>query len=157
MSFVFRPLCVRSLVFCLAASFTSLLSTPAANAQASSGTTTLDRQLQRIDFGINGVGSFSKDISGTNYLGQHLVQKTSSTLGALVQLRYTKSPWVGGEFNLGYARYSRDYNLYFAGSVQTNTIEYTLGYVAHPPHPILGMQPFLAGGGGLLYFHPTSG
>lgn len=157
MSFVSRPLCVRSLVLCLAASLTSLLATPAANAQASSGTSTLDRQLERIDLGIGAVGSFSKDVSGTNYLGQNIDQKTSSTVGALVQFRYTKSPWIGGEFNLGYARYSHDFNLYFTGSVQTNTIEYTAGYVAHPPHPILGMQPFLGGGGGLLYFHPTSG
>ncbi len=157
MSFVSRPLCVRSLVLCLAASLTSLMATPAANAQASSGTSTLDRQLERVDFSINGVGSFTPDISGTNYLGQHLDIKTSSTLGALIQLRYTKSPWIGAEVNLGYARYTRDYNLYFTGSVQSNTVEYTAGYVAHPPHPILGMQPFISAGGGLLYFHPTSG
>lgn len=157
MSFVSRPLCVRSLVLCLAASLTSFLATSAAHAQASAATTTLEKQLERIDFGINGIGSFTPNLSGTNYLGQHVTQKTSSTLGALIQLRYTKSPWIGGEFNLGYARYTRDYNLFFTGSVQSNTIEYTAGYVAHPPHPVFGFQPFLAGGGGLLYFHPTAG
>jgi hypothetical protein len=157
MSFVSRPLCVRSLVLCLAASLATLLATSAANAQASTGTTTLEKQLSRIDFGIGAIGSFTPDLSGPNYLGQPLTMTTSSTVGGLVQLRYTKSPWIGGEFNLGFARYARDYNLYFAGSVQSNTIEYTAGYVAHPPHPILTMQPFFGGGGGLLYFHPTAG
>jgi opacity protein-like surface antigen len=157
MSFVSRPLCVRSLVLSLAASLTALLASPAAHAQASSGTSTLDRQLERIDFGINGVGSFTHDVAGTNYLGQSLTHKTSNTFGALITFRYTKSPWIGGEFNIGYARYTHNYNRYLAGGVQTNSFEYTAGYVAHPPHLLLGAQPFLAAGGGLLYFHPTSG
>jgi len=167
MSSVPRPLCVRSLVFCLAASLTALLATPAAHAQATTGTSALDRQLERIDFGVGGVGIFTKDVSGTNYRGQNVDHNTSNTFGALVEIRYTKSPWVGGEFNVGYARYTHNFTT--TGQVstppsfipflsaQTNSFEFTLGYLAHPPHPIHGLQPFFGGGYGLLYFHPTSG
>lgn len=157
MSSVSRPLSVRSLVFCLAACLTASMATAAAHAQATTGTSSLDRQLERIDFAINGVGSFTKDVSGTNYLNQPLDHNTSNTFGALIQFRYTKSPWIGEEFNIGYARYTHNFNQYVIGGAQTNTFEYTLGYVAHPPHQFLGAQPFFGGGGGLLYFHPTSG
>ena len=33
--------------------------------------------------------------------------------------------------------------------------EFTLGYVARPPHPIFGAQPFLGGGAGSIEFKPT--
>ena len=157
MSSVSRPLGVRSLVFCLAACLTASLATPAAHAQATSGTTPLERQLGRVDFAVGGVGSFTRDVSGTNVLHQSLDHNTSNTFGALITFRYTKSSWKGAEFNIGYARYTHNFNQYIIGGAQTNTFEYTLGYVAHPPHQILGAQPFLAGGGGLLYFRPTSG
>lgn len=160
MSSVSRSLGLWSLVLCLAA----LPATQTAHAQATSGTTPLDRQLERLDLGINAMGSITKDVSGANYLGQQVDHNTSNTVGALVTFRYTKSPWIGAEFNIGYARYSHNYNIgangqYLATTlpVQSNSFEYTLGYIAHPPHPIGGFQPFFGGGYGLLYFHPTSG
>ncbi len=158
MSSVSRPLGVRSLVFCLAACLTAFMATAAAHAQATTGTSSLDRLLDRTDFAISGVGSFTKDVSGTNaQYNQPLDHNTSNTFGALITFRYTKSPYVGGEFNIGYARYTHNFSDYIIGGAQTNTFEYTLGYVAHPPHQFLGAQPFIGGGGGLLYFHPTSG
>jgi opacity protein-like surface antigen len=107
--------------------------------------------------GVSGVGSFTKDVSGTNYLGVPLTQNSSNTLGALVTVRYTKSPWIGGEFNYGYSRYTQNFSNYIVGGAQTNATEYTLGYVAHPGRTILGAHPFLAGGVGATAFRPTPG
>lgn len=148
-----RPLLVRSFFFCLLAA----LAVPALRAQAVTGNPTLDRQISRIDVGVSGIGVFTKDVSGTNYLGVKLDQKTGSTLGALVTIRYTKSPWMGVEFNYGYARYTQNYSNYIVGGAQNNASEYTLGYVAHPAHQLFGMQPFLAGGLGSTAFRPTPG
>jgi hypothetical protein len=82
--------------------------------------------------------------------GQSITQYGSNTLGALVSIGYTAKPYVGFEFNYGYARYTENYT--GAGSVvccttndfqiQTGADEITLGYVAHPPHPIFGLQPY---------------
>jgi hypothetical protein len=153
MSNVSRALLVRSLVFCLFAT----LAAPAVRAQATSSNPALDKQLSRLDFAISGIGSFTKDVSGTNYLGVKVTQNAASTLGALITVRYTKSPWIGGEFNYGYARYTQNFSNYVIGGAQTNANEYSLGYVAHPPHLILGAQPFVAGGAGSTAFRPTPG
>jgi hypothetical protein len=164
---VSRPLCVRSLVLCLAASLTAIVATPAAYAQATSGSTGLERQLERLDLGLNAIGSITKDVSGANYLNQTVDHNTSTTVGALAQIRYTKSAWKGAEFNIGYARYSQNFTTTAPATtppsavpylpVQTNSFEFTLGYVAHPNYQFFGAKPFFGGGGGLLYFHPTSG
>jgi hypothetical protein len=161
---VSRLLCARSLVLSLGAALTALLASPAAVAQATSGQSALDRQLSRIDLAASGIGSFTGDVTGTNYLGQTVTDKTSTTFGPLVTFRYTKSPWIGGEGNIGFARYTHNFSRSAVTgfpatilSVQANTLEYTVGYVAHPQHPIFGFQPFFGGGGGLLYFRPTSG
>jgi hypothetical protein len=153
MSNASRLLLVRSLVFCLFAS----LAVPALRAQAVSGNPTLDKHLSRIDFGVSGFGSFTKDVSGTNIAGVKLDQNAGSTVGALITIRYTKSPWIGGEFNYAYARYTQNFSNYLVGGAQTNANEYTLGYVAHPTRQFLGMQPFIAGGLGSTAFRPTPG
>ncbi len=118
--------------------------------------TTLDRQLSRIDLAVTGVGQFTGDVSGTNYLGKSLTQKASSTLGALVTLRYIKSPLVGFEGNYGYARYTENFSSYVFGGAQTKATEYTLGYVAHTP-AIFGLHPFASVGAGSIAFRPTPG
>jgi hypothetical protein len=151
-----RQSCVWTILLCLLGAFAG--STAQGQTQ-----TTLDRQLSHIDLGVSGTGNFTRDVSGTTYLDVPLTQKASNTLGALVTIRYTKSPFVGFEFNYGYARFTQHYysqgveifNL--AGGVQSTAGEYTLGYVAHPRRQIFGMQPFLGGGVGLLNFKPTSG
>ncbi len=153
MSNVSRALLVRSLVLCLFAA----LAAPAVRAQATSGNPTLDKHLARLDLGISGIGAFTKDVSGTNTFGVKLTQNTSNTFGALGTIRYTKSPWIGGEFNFAYARYTQNFSNYIVGGAQTNATEYTLGYAAHPPHLILGAQPFIAGGAGSTAFRPTPG
>ena len=148
-----RPRLVRSLVACLFAA----LAVPAVRAQAVSGNPTIDRHLSRLDFGVGGFGSITKDVSGTNYLGVNLTQQTSNTVGALIQVRYTKSPWLGFEFNYSYARYTQNFSNYITTGVQTNANEYTLGYIAHPARQFAGMQPFFGGGLGSTAFRPTPG
>jgi opacity protein-like surface antigen len=153
MSIVSRPLRARSVVFCLFAA----LAAPVAHAQATTGNPALEKQLSRIDFAINGIGSFTKGVTGTNYLGVKLTQDGSNTFGALVTIRYTKSPYIGGEFNYTYARYTQNFSQYIVGGAQTNASEYSLGYVAHPPHPLFGANPFFAVGAGSSAFRPTTG
>jgi opacity protein-like surface antigen len=153
MSIVSRPLRAWSVVFCLFAT----LAAPVAHGQATSGNPALEKQLSRIDFAANGIGSFTKGVTGTNYLGVKLTQDGSNTFGALVTVRYTVSPYLGGEFNYTYARYTQNFSQYIVGGAQTNASEYSLGYVAHPPHPIFGTKPFIAGGAGSTAFRPTPG
>lgn len=149
-----RPRLVRSLVFCLFAA----LAVPVTHAQAISGNPTIDRHLSRLDIGIGGIGSITKDVSGINVRDHAaLDQKASSTVGALFQIRYTKSPWVGFEFNYAYARYTQNFSNYITTGVQNNANEYTLGYVAHPAHQFAGLQPFFGGGAGSTAFRPTPG
>jgi outer membrane protein with beta-barrel domain len=164
MSIVFRPMRVWSLVFCLFFIFAD----SSAHAQATSGNPTLNRYLSHIDLGLGAIGIFTKGVQGTNYLGENLQQNTGSTVGALITVRYTKSPYLGFEFNYSYARYTQRFQKIAAdgtkdwypgliGGVQNNVNEYSFGYVAHPPHELLGTKPFLAVGAGTTAFKPTPG
>jgi opacity protein-like surface antigen len=162
MSIVSRPLRVASLVFCLLAT----AATHTARAQATSGNPALDKHLSRIDFAVNGIGAFTKGVSGTNYLNANVDQSASSTLGVLITLRYTKSPYLGGEFNYTFARYTERYrqkqadgtlrDIYLPGGAQSNASEYSLGYVIHPPHLLLTAKPFVSVGVGSTAFRPTT-
>lgn len=124
--------------------------------------TTLSRQLSRIDFSLNGFGNFRSDVSGTNYQDFQIRQGTSNGLGGLVTIRYTKSAFLGAEFNYSFVRYSERYTssalppASFASplNVQTRASEYTLGYVVHAP-TLLGLRPFGAVGLGTTGFYPT--
>ncbi len=153
MSIVSRPLRVWSFVLCLFATAAA----PVTHAQETTGNPELTKQLSRIDFGVSGVGSFTKSVSGTNYLGAKLTQEGSTTFGALITVRYTKSPYIGGEFNYSYARYTQNFSQYFNGGIQQNANEYSLGYVAHPPREFFGAKSFLAAGAGTTAFKPTPG
>jgi hypothetical protein len=130
---------------------------------ASSQTTALSRQLDRVDVAVSGVGAITKGVAGNNYIDQSVTLNASTTLGALVQARYTKSPLIGFEFNYSYARYTENFsgNPFSQPSavntpfgVQTNASEYSLGYVAHLPS-LLGVQPFASVGAGATAFKPT--
>lgn len=134
---------------------------------ASAQTTPLGRQLARVDLGISGAGIFNRQVSGPvlpggapNH-GSSLTQYGSNTLGALATVRYVAKPYVGVEFNYGWARYTENYSPAPNGSslfqIQTTHNEYTLGYLATPPHPIFGLQPFVSGGAGSIEFKPTAG
>lgn len=164
MSIVSRPLRVWSLVFCLFL----ILADSSAHAQATGGNPTLNRYLSRIDLGFSAIGSFTKDVKGTNNRNDSFEQNTGDTLGALISVRYTKSPYLGLEFNYSYARFTQKYQIpqpdgsivWYAGligGVQANANEYSFGYVAHPPHQLLGTKPFLAAGLGTTAFRPTPG
>lgn len=160
MSIVSRSQRVWSLVFCLFAALTV-----SSAAQATGGNPKLNKHLSRIDLAVNGIGVFTKDVTGTNYLNTTFTQHTGSTLGALITVRYTKSPYIGGEFNYTYSRYTQSFrqpgatstagDVYIIGGVQNNASEYSLGYVMHPPHQILGANPFIAVGAGSTAFRPT--
>jgi hypothetical protein len=158
MSIASRSQRVLSLVFCLFAALTV-----SSAAQATGGNPTLNKHLSRIDLAVNGIGVFTKDVKGTNYLGTSFTQHTGSTLGALITIRYTKSPYLGGEFNYTYSRYTQTFRLpdgtdyAIIGGVQNNVSEYSLGYVIHPSHQLLGASPFLAVGAGSTAFRPTKG
>ncbi len=128
--------------------------------------TPLQRQLDRVDFAINGVGEFSKSVRGTNYQGVTFTQKPSNTLGALVTLRYTARPLIGFEFNYGYARYTEHMSNYsplaptltgdyLPGGAQTRASEVTFGYVAHGPD-LLSLHTFASVGVGSFIFTPTT-
>lgn len=125
--------------------------------------TFLSRQLDRLDVAASGAAIFTKSVSGTNPQSEPVSLDASTTLGALVQVRYTKSPLLGAEFNYSYARFTENFSgSPFSGAastgvpfgVQTNASEYTLGYVAHLPS-LLGFQPFAGGGAGATAFKPT--
>jgi hypothetical protein len=134
---------------------------------ASAQTTPLGRQLARVDFGISGAGIFNRQVSGPilpngapNY-NTTLTQFGSNTLGALGTIRYVARPYIGFEFNYGFARYTENYSPAPNGAslfqIQTTHNEYTLGYVATPPHTIFGLQPFVSAGAGSIDFKPTAG
>lgn len=137
-------------------------------ASAQKPLTAFDRQLARIDLGVSGAGSFTTNTTGNSYLPQLIVLKPSTTLGALVQLRYTKSPLLGLEINYGFVRYTDDFtvsnttgtppgNVPYVLGAQTKASEYSVGYVVHAPGTYFGVKPFAGVGVGGLYFTPTGG
>jgi hypothetical protein len=143
---------------------------------AAAQTTALGKQLSRVTFGISGAGEFNNTVSGTViptgapdcYLTPSsntgpctnvLTQFGSNTVGAMATIRYVAKPYIGIEFNYGWARYTQNFSseLTSVFQVQNTANEYTLGYVINPPHPIFGFQPFLAVGAGSTEFKPTGG
>ena len=118
--------------------------------------TGLDKQLSRLDLSVSAMGEFTKGVSGTTIVNAApitLTQNATTTLGALVTLRYTVSPLIGVEGNYSYARFSENYST--IQGVQTKASEYTVGYVAHTPS-FLGVEPFLDAGLGTIAFNPTA-
>jgi hypothetical protein len=152
---VSRVSCVRTVLLCLVAT----LAAPNIKAQESQQTP-LARVLDRIDLGVSGVGQFNMDSNGTaivNAVPTTVHLSPGNTLGALVNIRYIKSPLIGFEVNYGYARYTDTFTPFgaqpFAG-VQQNASEYSAGYVAHFK-PVFGLHPFASAGLGTIAFRPT--
>ena len=133
-----------------------------ASAQSSSTVTPLQRQLARVDVGIAGMGEFTKSVSGvvpnngTQNSGANVTESASKTLGALANIRYVARPYIGVEFNYTYARFDENFTVQPL-RVQTNVDEYSFGYLATPPHPVFGLQPFVSVGAGSTRFKPTAG
>lgn len=135
--------------------------------------TPLEKQLSRVDFSISGMGDFTKNTTGPNELnGLALKDAPGSTLGALATIRYTRSPYLGFEFNYTYSRFVQNFSgtnveppargstsnttaPYVLG-IQATISEFSGGYVAHTPK-ILGIGTFVAVGAGSTEFRPTIG
>ena len=132
----------------------SVVST-SAHAQTST-TKRLAKHIDRMDFALQGAYVSHSSVNGTNYLNQKIDQSASTTFGALVQLRYTKSPLVGFEFNWNYSRSTQTYlrSIYPNLTVQTTPNEFTFGYVYHGPE-IAGIKTFASAGAGATEFKPT--
>lgn len=138
-----------------------------AGAQADAGNapqTRLDRVLSRIDVAASAVGEFDSTASGpvTNRLSANpgnLSVKPTSTVGAMGTIRFQKSPWIGGEFNYRWAKYSYDFNFTNSSvpnfSTQNTANEFTLGYVVHPARELVGFKPFVGVGAGTVEFKPS--
>jgi hypothetical protein len=159
-----RSSCVWTLLLCLLAT----LAAPTAKAQESQHPA-LDKQLDRVDLAVSGVGSLNRNSSGTAVVDGEPTTvdlHPGNTVGVLVTLRYIKSPLLGFELNYGQARYTDTFTPFgilpppgqppVGAGVQQNTAEYTVGYVAHL-HPLFGVKPFAAAGLGTLAFRPTPG
>jgi len=127
----------------------------------------LDKQLARTDLAVSGAGIFNRSSSGpivaagAENTGQVVGNEPSNTFGALATLRYIAKPYVGFEFNYGFARYTENFSnvpgIAPVIGVQTKVNEYTVGYVLTPPHPIFDYQPFVSVGAGSTGFKPTAG
>lgn len=135
--------------------------------------TVLQKQLSRVDFAVSGMGEFTRNTTGPNDLNKlTLADAPGNTLGALVTVRYTRSPYIGFEFNYTYNRFVQNFsginieppppggstnvNVPYKLGVQTTVSEFSGGYVAHTPK-ILGIGTFIALGAGSTEFRPTRG
>lgn len=127
-----------------------------------SAQTALQRQLSKVEFGVSALGQFNHDVSGTVIQngaanqGQPLTESPGNTMGALINLRYTRKPYIGAEFNYTYARYTETFNT-APNFIQTGVDEVSFGYLITPPHQIFGMQPYISAGAGSTRFKPTPG
>jgi len=147
--------------------------------------TALEKQLNKVDLSVAGIGIFNNTVSGpvipqnapnyclydgdtpTNCGSNNITQFGSNTLGALVSIHYPAKPYFGLEFNYSYARYTENYTGPAVTSflpvglstfqVQTKVNEYTFGYLITPPYTIFGLQPFASVGAGPMGFKPTPG
>ncbi len=161
-----------SLAVLLFASIVFAGNTAAAHAQTTAPPTAFQRQLDKIDLSVAGVGIYNSTVTGTVQSGlgaanqgESLTEHGSNTLGALVSIHYPAKPYFGLELNYGYARYTENFEGPALSTflpigttdfqVQTKVNEYTFGYLITPPHLIFGMQPFASAGIGTLAFKPT--
>jgi hypothetical protein len=128
---------------------------------AASAQTKLDRNLGYIDLGVQGIGEFTKNVSGPITVpavdtGSIVTQAASNSAGALATIRFAPRPYFGVEFNGSYGRFTENFsqNPY---QIQTNFNEFTFGYVVTPPYTIFGVKPYASAGGGIIRFAPTTG
>ena len=135
-----------------------------AGAQQTTPPTFLDKQLARMDLGVNAAALINQTVSGpvlpvaAPNANQLESDDQSNTVGALVNVRYVVKPLVGFEFNFLYSRYTENYswptNPVFGA--QTKADEFTLGYIFTPKVKVFGLQPFASAGAGATQFKPTA-
>ena len=131
-----------------------------ASAAAQTETTPFSRAMAKLDLGVSGIGVLTPSNSGNNLFNQSVSSVPTNTLGALIELRYTKSPLIGFEFNYSYARYNDTFNVGaqppYQFASQSKVDEYSMGYVAHGPE-LAGFKTFGGVGVGAIEFKPTTG
>lgn len=152
----------------LALLFSASTTTQAQNAPTAQ--TPVQRFLSHFDLGVSAAGILNGSVSGqtknTSVTPQPSLNiSAGNTVGALVTLRGQKSPYIGGELNFSYSRYADTYTFTPSSTVsslspqnfraQSAVNEFTIGYVARPPHPIFGAQPYVGAGAGSVEFKPT--
>ena len=152
--------CLLNRTFHLLAAF-CLASLSGIAAAQSSSTTKLQQQLSYVDLGVHGIGQFTSSTSGPITIpaadvGTTVSQSASTTVGALVTLRYAPRPYLGAEFNGSYARFTEQYSVP-PFQIQTQVNEFTLGYLVTPPYTVFGLKPYASAGGGIVRFAPTKG
>lgn len=124
--------------------------------------TPLEKQIHRMDLGITALGVYNKTVSGpvvspvANQGTTDVIQYGSNTVGVMAELRYIARPYIGFEFNFNQARYTEHYSV-APFEIQTKVQEYSLGYIAMPPHQFFTLQPYVGAGAGTTAFKPTSG
>lgn len=100
---------------------------------------------------LNGI--FTKDTTANN-----LLQQATNSAGFSAGYRYHFNDWNAVEARYGYTRNGQRY---FASgnaspsSVQSDAHEVSFAYVLTVPH-FGRLVPYVLGGGGLLYFNPTT-
>lgn len=163
-----------SLAAFLFASIVFASNSAASYAQTTAPPSKLQKQLDKLDLSIAGVGLYNSTVSGTVVSGggaanqgEAMTQHASNSLGALISIHYPAKPYFGLEFNYSYGRYTENYtgpaistflpNGITDFQVQTKVTEYTFGYLITPPYTIFGFQPFASAGGGPMSFRPTPG
>jgi hypothetical protein len=146
----------------------------ASHAQTEAPPTPLEKQLEKLDLSVSGIGVYNNKVSGTVVTdlgatneGEALTQFGSNTLGALATIHYPAKPYFGLELNYSFARYTENFEgpaiTSFLPSgitkfqVQTKVNEYTFGYLITPPYTIFGLHPFASAGFGPQGFKPTPG
>jgi hypothetical protein len=161
----------KALPLLAAALFASTLG--GAHAQTTAPPNAFEKHLEKLDLSVSCVGMYNSTVTGTvvtnlgaNNQGQSITEHGSSTLGALIAIHYISKPYVGLEFNYGYARYDENFtgpgiaNYFVAPNtpefqVQSKVNEYSFGYLITPPHLVLGWQPYISAGLGTQAFKPT--
>jgi len=161
MLIVSRPWSVRLALSCpavlsLAAILAAALPVAARAQTEARPLTPFERQMARVDLGLTASGQITPSDTGTTTYPQveTIVNKASTTVGFLATLRWIKSPLIGFEGNFSQARFNENFTNLIGGA-QTKVNEETLGYVAHTPKKIFGVQPFGGVGLGTIAFHPT--
>jgi opacity protein-like surface antigen len=135
-----------------------------ASAAAQAPETPFQKAMEKVDLGVSALGQITPSNSGTNLFQQSVAAVPTNTVGVLAELRYTRSPLIGIEFNYTYSRYNDTFSVgsgplpsqppYVFG-VQSKVNEYSLGYVAHGP-TFAGIRTFGGAGVGAIEFKPTT-
>lgn len=119
------------------------------------------QKVGRFDASINGIGELNHGVSGHDAFTppDAVTNTTTDSYGALVSLRYTRSPLLGFEASYKFARFVEGYTNPTANgglqeTIQINADGYSIGYVAHGP-TLYGLHTFGGAGVGTTEFKPT--